>query len=38
MVETAAEAIGSMGDDAPLAVLSSRYRGLAHYFRQASAR
>jgi glutamate synthase (NADPH) large chain len=35
MVETAAEAIGSMGDDAPLAVLSSRYRGLAHYFRQA---
>ncbi|NVN10729.1 glutamate synthase large subunit [Nguyenibacter vanlangensis] len=35
MVETAAEAVGSMGDDAPLAVLSSRYRGLAHYFRQA---
>ncbi|ACI50126.1 Glutamate synthase (ferredoxin) [Gluconacetobacter diazotrophicus PA1 5] len=35
MVESAAEAIGSMGDDAPLAVLSSRYRGLAHYFRQA---
>ncbi|MFS3136466.1 glutamate synthase large subunit [Gluconacetobacter sacchari] len=35
MVETAAEAIGSMGDDAPLAVLSARYRGLAHYFRQA---
>ncbi|WP_025813133.1 glutamate synthase central domain-containing protein, partial [Komagataeibacter kakiaceti] len=35
MVENAAEAIGSMGDDTPLAVLSTRYRGLAHYFRQA---
>jgi len=35
MVENASEAIGSMGDDTPLAVLSSRYRGLAHYFRQA---
>ncbi|MCH4091088.1 MAG: glutamate synthase large subunit [Acetobacter sp.] len=34
MVETAAEAVGSMGDDTPLAVLSERYRGLAHYFRQ----
>ncbi|CAI3960219.1 Glutamate synthase domain 1 (GltB1) (PDB:1EA0) [Commensalibacter communis] len=34
MVETAAEAIGSMGDDTPLAVLSDRYRGLSHYFRQ----
>nr|WP_321983573.1 glutamate synthase large subunit [uncultured Lichenicoccus sp.] len=30
-----AEAIGSMGDDTPLAVLSENYRGLAHYFRQA---
>ncbi|GBQ92624.1 glutamate synthase large chain [Acetobacter nitrogenifigens DSM 23921 = NBRC 105050] len=34
MVETAAEAVGSMGDDTPLAVLSERYRGLSHYFRQ----
>ncbi|EUK18573.1 glutamate synthase large subunit [Commensalibacter papalotli (ex Servin-Garciduenas et al. 2014)] len=34
MVESAAEAIGSMGDDTPLAVLSDRYRGLSHYFRQ----
>ncbi|WP_408869634.1 glutamate synthase large subunit [Commensalibacter oyaizuii] len=34
MVETSAEAIGSMGDDTPLAVLSERYRGLSHYFRQ----
>lgn len=34
MVETSAEAIGSMGDDTPLQVLSSTYRGLAHYFRQ----
>ncbi len=35
MVEEAAEATGSMGDDTPLAVLSERYRGLHHYFRQA---
>ena len=28
------EAVGSMGDDAPLAVLSGRYRGLHHFFRQ----
>jgi glutamate synthase (NADPH/NADH) large chain len=34
MVETAKEAIGSMGDDAPLAVLADRYRGLHHFFRQ----
>lgn len=34
MVENSAEAIGSMGDDTPLAVLSERYRGLSHYFRQ----
>ena len=33
-VEEAKEAIGSMGDDTPLAVLSARYRPLAHYFRQ----
>ena len=35
MVEDGAEAVGSMGDDTPLAVLSSRYRGMQHYFRQA---
>ena len=34
MVEDAAEAIGSMGDDTPVAVLSDKYRGLQHYFRQ----
>jgi len=34
MVEDAKEALGSMGDDAPLAVLSDRYRGLHHFFRQ----
>jgi len=34
MVEDANEATGSMGDDAPLAVLSEQYRGLHHYFRQ----
>src|SRR6185437_1155288 len=34
MAEEAKEAIGSMGDDAPLAVLSSQYRGLHHFFRQ----
>jgi glutamate synthase (NADPH/NADH) large chain len=34
MVEEAKEAVGSMGDDAPLAVLSEQYRGLHHYFRQ----
>ena len=34
MVEEAKEAVGSMGDDAPLAVLSERYRPLSHYFRQ----
>ncbi|WP_081816553.1 glutamate synthase large subunit [Fodinicurvata fenggangensis] len=34
MVETAKEAVGSMGDDAPLAVLSDRYRGLHNFFRQ----
>ena len=34
MVEDAAEATGSMGDDTPVAVLSERYRGLHHYFRQ----
>ncbi|MBV8592566.1 MAG: glutamate synthase large subunit, partial [Acetobacteraceae bacterium] len=34
MVEEGQEAVGSMGDDTPLAVLSDRYRGLHHYFRQ----
>ena len=34
MVEDAAEAVGSMGDDTPVAVLSEGYRGLHHYFRQ----
>ncbi|WP_149536873.1 glutamate synthase large subunit [Siccirubricoccus phaeus] len=34
MVEEAQEAIGSMGDDTPIAVLSGQYRGLHHYFRQ----
>lgn len=34
MVEDVAEAIGSMGDDTPIAVLSDQYRGLHHYFRQ----
>jgi glutamate synthase (NADPH/NADH) large chain len=28
------EATGSMGDDAPIAVLSDKYRGLHHFFRQ----
>ncbi len=35
MAEEAKEATGSMGDDAPLAVLSDKYRGLHHFFRQA---
>ncbi|MBI2256283.1 MAG: glutamate synthase large subunit [Proteobacteria bacterium] len=34
MVEEAKEAIVSMGDDTPLAVLSDRYRGLHQFFRQ----
>jgi len=32
--EDAKEAIGSMGDDTPAAVLSERYRPLSHFFRQ----
>jgi glutamate synthase (NADPH/NADH) large chain len=35
MVEDAQEAVGSMGDDTPIAVLSEQYRGLHHYFRQS---
>ena len=34
MVEDATEAVGSMGDDTPIAVLSEQYRGLHCYFRQ----
>ncbi len=34
MVEEGKEALGSMGDDTPLAVLSEGYRPLAHFFRQ----
>lgn len=34
MATTAKEAVGSMGDDSPLAVLSSRWRGLQHFFKQ----
>ncbi|APH53955.1 Glutamate synthase [NADPH] large chain [Granulibacter bethesdensis] len=37
MVEDAIEATGSMGDDTPIAVLSEKYRGLHHYFRQTFA-
>ncbi|MEC9167241.1 MAG: glutamate synthase central domain-containing protein, partial [Pseudomonadota bacterium] len=34
MAAGAKEAVGSMGDDTPLAVLSDKYRGLHHFFRQ----
>jgi glutamate synthase (NADPH/NADH) large chain len=34
MAEDGKEAVGSMGDDTPLAVLSENYRGLHHFFRQ----
>ncbi|MCP5432077.1 MAG: glutamate synthase large subunit [Alphaproteobacteria bacterium] len=34
MAEDGKEAVGSMGDDTPLAVLSDRYRPLSHFFRQ----
>ena len=34
MVEDEKEAIGSMGDDTPVAVLSNHYRPISHYFRQ----
>ncbi|MCS7063526.1 MAG: glutamate synthase large subunit [Methylacidiphilales bacterium] len=37
MVETGEEAVGSMGDDTPLAVLSYRPRPLYHYFKQQFA-
>ena len=34
MVEDGKETTGSMGDDTPAAVLSEKYRGLHHFFRQ----
>ena len=34
MAEEGKEASGSMGDDTPVAVLSSHYRPISHYFRQ----
>jgi glutamate synthase (NADPH) large chain len=34
MAEEGKEASGSMGDDTPVAVLSSHFRPIAHYFRQ----
>ncbi len=34
MVETGKEAVGSMGDDTPLAVISDNPRQMAHFFRQ----
>ncbi|MDI7776147.1 glutamate synthase large subunit [Asticcacaulis sp. EMRT-3] len=34
MIKDGKEAIGSMGDDTPMAVLSNEWRPLAHYFRQ----
>ena len=34
MIDDAKEAVGSMGDDTPIAVLSSKYRPLSHFFRQ----
>ncbi len=35
MAEDAKEAVGSMGDDSPVAVLSENYRPLSHFFRQS---
>ncbi len=32
--EDAKDALGSMGDETPLAVLSAEYRLMSHYFRQ----
>ena len=37
LAETEQEAIGSMGDDVPMAVLSQQVRPLYDYFRQAFA-
>ena len=38
MVEEGKEAVGSMGDDTPLAVLSDRYRPLSTSSARTSAR
>jgi len=38
MAEEAKEAVASMGDDTPSAVLSEKYRPLSHFFRQNFAR
>ncbi len=35
MVEDAKEAVGSMGDDTPLAVISDKPRMISHFFRQS---
>ncbi len=37
MIQDAAEAVGSMGDDTPHAVLSDKYRPLYNYFKQRFA-
>ncbi|MFV8572344.1 glutamate synthase large subunit [Marinobacter sp. SBS5] len=37
LAESAQEAVGSMGDDTPMAVLSSKVRHIADYFRQKFA-
>ena len=34
MAETGKEAVGSMGDDTPLAILSNKYHGFHQFFRQ----
>ena len=34
MAEDGKEAVGSMGDDTPMAIISERHRGFHHYFRQ----
>jgi glutamate synthase (NADPH/NADH) large chain len=38
MMMTGEEAVGSMGNDAPLAVLSDHSKPLYHYFKQLFAR
>ena len=34
MIEDTKEAVGSMGDDTPIAVLSEKHRPISHFFRQ----
>jgi len=34
LAETGKEGVGSMGDDTPLAILSKKYHGFHHFFRQ----